>query len=64
MCPICNTKLTPIVYNAIEDPILRGMANIGQIILVEATRRNNTPRSYCSKCYKGYSQEVPLDNII
>jgi hypothetical protein len=64
MCPICNSRLIPIVYNAIQDPILRGMANIGQIILVEQTRRNNTPRSYCSKCHKGYSQEVPLDNII
>ena len=62
MCPICNNKLTPIVYNAIQDYVLRGMANIGQIVLVEQTRRNNAPRSYCDMCYKGYSQEVPLDN--
>ena len=64
MCPICNNKLTPIVYNSVQDPILRGMANIGQIILVEQTRRNKAPRSYCDICYKGYSQEVPLDNKI
>ena len=64
MCPICNTKLIPIVYNAVQDPILRGMANIGQIILVEQTRRNKAPRSYCNICHKGYSQEVPLDNVI
>lgn len=64
MCPICNTNLIPIVYNPAQDEILRGMANIGQIILVEQTRRGKAPRSYCNICHKGYSQEVPLDNII
>ena len=65
MCPICNNKLTPIVYNPVQDPILRGMANIGQIILVEQTIRDKkAPRSYCAICHKGYSQEVPLDNIL
>lgn len=63
MCPICNNKLTPIVYNATQDFVLRGMANIGQIILIEQTMKDRkAPRSYCDKCYKGYSQEVTLDN--
>ena len=64
MCPICNNKLTPIVYNSTQDFVLRGMHDIGQIVLVEQTRRDKAPRSYCDKCYKGYSQEVPLDNKI
>ena len=62
MCPICNNKLTPIVYNSTQDHVLRGMHDIGQIILVEQTRTHKAPRSYCDICYKGYSQEVPLDN--
>lgn len=65
MCPICNNKLTPIVYNATQDYVLRGMHDIGQIILVEQTLKDKkAPRSYCHICHKGYSQEVPLDNTL
>jgi hypothetical protein len=64
MCPICNNLLTPIVYSQDIDEVLRAMARVGQIILVEGRPRAKAPRSYCSICHKGYSQEVPLDNTI
>ena len=62
MCPICNNKLTPIVYTKYIDEVLINMDRIGQIILVEGNPRAKAPKSYCNTCYKGYSQEVPLDN--
>jgi hypothetical protein len=43
---------------------LLGMDRIGQIILVEGSPRAKAPKSYCNKCHKGNSQEVPLDNKI
>jgi hypothetical protein len=64
MCPICNNKLTPIVYSKYIDDVLIGMDRIGQIILVEGNPRAKAPRSYCNICHKGHSQEVPLDNKI
>ena len=64
MCPICNTYLTPIVYTKSIDDVLIGMDKIGQIILVEGNPRSKAPRSYCGKCHKGHSQEVPLNNKI
>jgi hypothetical protein len=64
MCPICNNKLTPIVYAKYIDDVLIGMDRIGQIILVEGNPRAKAPRSYCGKCHTGYQSEVPLDNKI
>jgi hypothetical protein len=64
MCPICNNLLTPIVYTKYIDEVLINMDRIGQIILVEGSPRAKAPKSYCNKCHKGNSQEVPLDNKI
>ena len=45
MCPICNNKLTPIVYSKYIDDVLIGMDRIGQIVLVEGNPRAKAPRS-------------------
>jgi|GEM_PF-3240694 hypothetical protein len=64
MCPICNTKLCPIIYNTVDDIVLENMHQIGQIILVKSKAYIKAPRSYCNRCHTGFHTEVDLDNII
>jgi len=64
MCPICNKRLTHIVYSKVDDYVLEGMHTIGQIILVKSNAYVKAPRSYCTKCHTGYDKEVALDNTL
>lgn len=65
MCPICYTKLTPIIYGSVIDDVLLGMHKSGQIILAGPVERYaDAPHSYCRRCQEPSDKTVPIDNII
>jgi hypothetical protein len=51
ICPICKTKLIPIVYGRL-DPDILDMQNKGLLLIgIDKTRKDN---SYCPLCEETY----------
>jgi hypothetical protein len=64
MCPLCNNKLTPIIYTRIVDDRYMQMHKEGLILLAgEANRYGDAPKSYCTKCQEPFDRLVPIDNM-
>jgi hypothetical protein len=61
MCPICNSKLIPILYGYMDDKHLE-LQRQGKIILAGYKERyKDQPKSYCNKCSEGSNIVVSID---
>lgn len=60
ICPICKTKLIPIVYGQLNPEILE-MQEKGLLLI--SLDKNKTANSYCSLCEEAYSNftDFPFD---
>lgn len=64
MCPICNGKLIPIVYGALDDNHLM-LHKQGKIILSGYRERySDHPKSYCVSCQEPSEVEALRDPIV
>jgi hypothetical protein len=64
MCPLCNNKLTPIIYTKIIDDRYMQMHSKGLILLAgELNRYKDAPLSYCTKCQEPFDRLVSIDNL-
>lgn len=61
ICPICKTKLIPIVYGQL-NPEMLDMQNKGLILI--GSDRTNTANSYCPLCEEAYGDftDLPFQN--
>jgi hypothetical protein len=64
MCPVCNEKLIPIVYGALDDKHL-SLHKEGKIILSGYRERySDHPSSYCNNCQEPSNIEVLRDTVV
>jgi hypothetical protein len=58
ICPLCKTKLIPIVYDRL-DPEILDMQDKG-LILVGLNKGPETPNSFCPLCEESYRDFTSL----
>jgi hypothetical protein len=61
ICPLCKTKLIPIVYDRL-DPEILDMQDKG-LLLIGMNKGSETPNSFCPLCEESYRDFTTLPPI-